>query len=182
MTSNAPNPTSRPSARTHSILALIGLLLLCYAVAALGAVSTAPSIPTWYAALAKPSFNPPNTLFAPVWTALYGLMAIAAWLVWRIPKDNPHTSYRQSGRQSGRRSGLALFAVQLLLNALWTPVFFHFHQLLPALVIIACLDIAILLTTLRFWKVDRVAALLMLPYLAWVSFATALNYQIYRLN
>ena len=169
------NPaSSRSGAPAHTILALIGLLLLCYAVAGLGAVSTAPAIPTWYAALTKPGFNPPNSIFAPVWTALYGLMAIAAWLVWRTSSTGPHAA--------ARLSGLVLFFVQLVLNALWTPVFFSLHRLLPALIVILCLWIAILLTTLRFWKVDRFAGLLMLPYLAWVAFAAALNYQIYRLN
>ena len=156
------------------IAALLGFLLVCYAVAAGGALSTAPAIPTWYAALAKPSFNPPNWIFAPVWTALYGLMAIAAWLVWRTPKTGLRATFRLSG--------LNLFSLQLLLNAVWTPIFFHYHQLLAALIVVLCLWVAILLTTVQFWKVDRFAAALLLPYLAWVGFATALNYQIYRLN
>jgi translocator protein len=156
------------------LAALLGFVLVCYAVAAVGALATVPAIPTWYAALAKPSFNPPNWIFAPVWTTLYGLMAIAAWLVWRTPKAGPHAA--------SRIAGLNLFSVQLLLNAVWTPIFFHYHQLLTALVVILCLVVAITLTTLRFWKVDRLAASLMIPYLAWVTFATALNYQIYRLN
>jgi translocator protein len=101
-------------------------------------------------------------------------MAIAAWLVWRTPKTGL--------RATSRLSGLNLFSIQLLLNAVWTPVFFHYHQLLAALIVILCLTVAILLTTARFWKVDRFAAALLLPYLAWVGFATALNYQIYRLN
>jgi len=168
-----------PSTRTEGvpgrpIAGLLGFLLVCYAIAALGALATVPAIPSWYAALAKPSFNPPNWVFAPVWTTLYGLMAIAAWLVWRTPKTGRQAKYRLSG--------LNLFSIQLLLNAVWTPVFFHFHRLLAALVVILCLLVAIFLTTHRFGKVDRFAAALMLPYLAWVAFATALNYQIYRLN
>ena len=162
--------SSRQSAPAHAILALIGFLLLCYAIAGLGAILAVPAIPTWYAALAKPAFHPPNGIFGPVWTALYGLMAIAAWLVWRTP------------RTAARAAGLVLFAVQLVLNALWTPAFFHFHLLLPALVLIVVLWVTILFTTLRFWVVDRFAAALMLPYLAWVAFAAALNYEIYRLN
>jgi len=108
-----------------------------------------------------------------VWTALYGLMAIAAWLVWRTPKTGLWAA--------SRLSGLNLFSIQLLLNAVWTPVFFHYHQLLAALVVILRLWVAILLTMVQFWKSDRFAAALLLPYLAWVGFAAALNYQIYRL-
>lgn len=170
MTSTPREPGSPPTSRPHAGAALLGALLFCYAVAALGAVFTAPSIPTWYAALAKPAFNPPNSLFAPVWTVLYGLMAVAAWLVWRTPPNKTRTA------------GLSLFALQLALNALWTPVFFHLHLLLSALVLIVLLWLAILLTTLAFTKVSRLAAALLLPYLAWVAFASALNYQIYRLN
>jgi tryptophan-rich sensory protein len=149
-------------------------LLACYGVAALGAFSMASSIPTWYAALAKPSFNPPNWIFAPVWTTLYGFMAIAAWLVWRTLDIGPETGFRQSG--------LVFFAVQLFLNAVWTPVFFYLHQILPALIVILCLWAAILVTTLRFWKAERFAAGLMIPYLLWITFAFALNFEIYRLN
>jgi benzodiazapine receptor len=165
-----PIAAPRNSSSRH-VLALVLFLLACYGVAAVGAFSTASSIPTWYAALTKPSFNPPNWIFAPVWTTLYGLMAIAAWLVWRT---TPPTR--------DRRSGLVFFTIQLLLNAFWTPVFFSLHQLLPALIVILCLWIAILLTALRFWKVDRFAGGLMIPYLLWVSFASVLNYEIFRLN
>ena len=173
MTTDHPDP-SRQDGRAHSLLALLGFFLLCYAVAGFGAVFTASSIPTWYAALAKPGFNPPNSLFAPVWTILYGLMAIAAWLVWRTPPA--------STRSHGRVSSLVLFGIQLFLNALWTPVFFRLHLLLPALIIIVGLWFFILFATLRFWTVNRIAAALMLPYLAWVGFASALNFEIYRLN
>ncbi|NYF91869.1 TspO/MBR family protein [Tunturiibacter empetritectus] len=166
--------TPRQTSRADSISVLLGLLFVCYAVAALGALVTAHEVPAWYATLSKPNFSPPNWIFAPVWTVLYGLMAVAAWLVWRTPTSGSNST--------SRRSGLILFALQLLLNFLWTPVFFRFHQLLPALVVILCLWGLILLTALRFWKVDRLAGGLMLPYLVWVTFATALNYEIYRLN
>lgn len=158
----------------RSRFALLSILVLCYAVAALGALSTAPSIPTWYANLNKPSFNPPNYLFAPVWTALYGLMAVAAWLVWRTPREGPTASRRLDG--------LMLFALQLILNALWTPIFFSLHKLLAALIVILFLWIAILLTTIRFWQLKPLAGALLLPYLAWVAFAAALNLSILRLN
>ncbi len=164
------SPTTQRNRHVHPILVLLGFFVLCYAVAIIGAFFTASSIPTWYAALNKPSFNPPNWIFAPVWTTLYGLMAIAAWLVWRTP------------RSQSRRSGLTFFAIQLILNALWTPVFFYLHRTLPALILILALWIVILLTARRFWKVDRFAAGLMIPYLLWIAFASALNYEIYRLN
>jgi benzodiazapine receptor len=158
----------------RSVVALLGFFLLCYGVAAFSAFFTASSIPVWYAALNKPSFNPPDWIFPPIWTMLYGLMAIAAWLVWRTPRTGPDAGFR--------RFGLAFFAVQLLLNALWPPVFFSFHQILPALAIILCLWVAILFTALHFWRVERFAAGLMIPYLLWITFATALNIGIYRLN
>jgi translocator protein len=158
----------------RSLVVLLGFFAACYGVAIIGALATTPSIPTWYAALNKPIFSPPNWVFAPVWTALYGMMALAGWLVWRTVRTGPDSRHRLVG--------LVLFGVQLLLNALWTPLFFHLHQVLPALILIVCLAVAILLTILRFWKIDRSAAILMIPYLLWVTFATALNLEIYRLN
>jgi benzodiazapine receptor len=154
--------------------ALIGFLILCCAVAAAGALITAPSIPTWYAALAKPAFNPPNWLFDPVWIILYTLMAIAAWRIWSLPKTGPVACYR--------RKALLLFGIQLTLNFLWAPAFFYAHQILIALIINVLLAIAILITTLRFWRIDRIAGALMLPYLAWVVFAATLNYALFHLN
>jgi benzodiazapine receptor len=170
MTSSNTSTTSAAA----SIGVFLSLVCVCYGVAGVGAFFTAPEIATWYAALAKPSFNPPNWIFAPVWTALYGFMAIAAWLVWRTPKLGVTAA--------SRRAGLILFVIQLCLNALWTPLFFRFHQLLAALIVIVFLWVAIVLATVRFWQVDRLAGVLMLFYLAWVSFATALNFEIYRLN
>ena len=168
-------PSSQPDSAQHrgisSAIGLAGFLLLCYAVAGVGALSTVPNIPTWYAALNKPSFNPPNWIFGPVWTLLYTLMAIAAWIVWR--KHSTSTT---------RLDALMVFGLQLTLNFLWTPIFFHFHQLLTAVVVIALLWLAILATILMFWRVSRLAATLLLPYLAWVSFAAALNVAILSLN
>jgi benzodiazapine receptor len=150
--------------------ALVGFLAASYAVSAIGTLSTIASIPTWYAALNKPSFNPPNWIFGPVWTILYTLMAIAAWLVWRTPN-------------SSRRTGaLWVYGVQLVLNFLWTPVFFRYHALGLALGIIVLLWLAILVTAIRFWPLRRAAGWMMVPYLAWVGFATALNLAILRLN
>lgn len=169
-----------PATRPRSWLVLIGLLLLCYAVAAIGAFSTASSIHTWYATLTKPAFNPPNWIFAPVWTALYTLMAVAAWLVWRSPADPYSATY--SATSSARNDALAAFYVQLTLNFLWTPIFFRYHHLLVAAIVILLLWLAIAVTIALFWRVRPSAGALLLPYIAWVSLATALNLAILRLN
>lgn len=137
-------------------------------LAALGGAAFPPD--QWFAALAKPSWQPPNYLFGPVWTALYLMMGIAAGLVWL------------RGPAAAVRAALIAFAVQLVLNALWTPVFFGAHALGIALVVIVVLWLAITLTIVLFWRVHRLAAALLLPYLAWVSFATALNAALWRLN
>ena len=171
-TSTLPPP--EPGRSIKPWQALAAFLLVCYAVAAVGTLSAVPAIPTWYAALHKPSFNPPNWIFPAVWTVLYGLMAFAAWLVWSTPRSNP--------RSNRRTDALMLFATQLVLNFLWTPAFFHFHAIRIALVIIILLWLAILLTAIRFWRLSHLAAWLMLLYLAWVTFATALNFEICRLN
>lgn len=150
--------------------ALVVILVSCFAAAGLGAVATTPNIPTWYAALAKPSWNPPNWLFGPVWTALYIGMAVAAWLVWR-----------QGGVRQARRP-LTLFAVQLALNAAWSWIFFGCHMPGAAFVEILALLVAIAATTIAFWTRSTAAGILMLPYLGWVAFASVLNFTIWRLN
>lgn len=170
MTISTQPTTPDPGRSTKYWLALAVFLILCYGVAAIGSLSTIPAIPTWYAALSKPSFNPPNWIFGPVWSILYGLMAIAGWLVWRTSSSNRRTD------------ALMLFGLQLVLNFLWTPVFFHFHAIRIALVIIMLLWLAILFTTVRFWRLSHLAAWLMVPYLVWVAFASALNFEICRLN
>jgi benzodiazapine receptor len=131
-------------------------------------VFTEPNIAGWYASLAKPSFNPPNWIFAPVWTALYVTMAFAAWRVWRVV-----------GVMS---VALMLYFLQLTLNFAWSLIFFAQHLIEIALLDIIALWIAILATMITFFRADRTAGLLMLPYLAWVSFASALNFEIWRLN
>lgn len=124
----------------------------------------------WYAALSKPAWNPPDAIFAPVWTLLYALMAVAAWIVWR-----------RAGF-SGAGLALGLFVVQLALNALWSYLFFGLHRIDLALLEILVLLLAILIVTLLFWRHDRRAGALLLPYLAWVGFAACLNLALWRLN
>jgi tryptophan-rich sensory protein len=149
---------------TQSGLGLAGWILVTF-LAPLGAIFAPPG--AWYLALNKPSWNPPPWLFAPVWTGLYLGMALAAWLVWK---------------QGDQPRALRRYFVQLALNALWTPVFFGAHQAGAALVVIMALWLAIVLTLRAFWAVDRLAGWLLLPYLMWVSFATFLNFTIWRLN
>lgn len=151
------------------ISALVSLAA-AFAVAALGGLATASSVDTWYATLQKPGFNPPNTVFAPVWTTLYALMAIAAWRVWRAASG------------ATRRRATALYAAQLALNLGWSLIFFGLRQPGLALVEIALLFAAVVLTGLTFWRIDRPAGLLFVPYAAWVAFAALLNFEIWRLN
>ncbi|MDR3527299.1 MAG: tryptophan-rich sensory protein [Rhizomicrobium sp.] len=153
---------------SESLLVLLGFLFFTLAIGFAGGRVTAPNIPTWYAFLAKPSFNPPNWLFMPAWTTLYVLMAVAAWLVWR---------------QTGWRSRpLALWLGQLALNCAWSFIFFGAHAPQAAFFELVVMWLAILATLITFWRVQRWAGILLLPYLAWVSFAGTLNFWIWQLN
>lgn len=124
----------------------------------------------WYEGLTKPTWNPPSSVFAPVWSTLYSLMGIAAWLVWRKVGF------------AGAPIAFRLFALQLVLNALWSYLFFGIHQPGIAFLDIVILWAAILATTIGFWRVSVPAGVLLLPYLGWVAFASALNLQLWRLN
>lgn len=154
--------------RAYTTLALF--IFLNAAISALGGWVTASSVGTWYLTLEKPSFNPPNWIFAPVWSALYLMIAIAGWRAWR--------------GSSGPRRQLALtaYAVQLALNLSWSFVFFGARLIGPALAVIAVLLVAIIANAFIFWRIDRAAGALLLPYAAWVSFATVLNAALWRLN
>lgn len=151
----------------HPWLALVGLLLVCFAVAGIGGLATAPNIPTWYTRLVKPAWTPPGWIFGPVWSFLYLSMAVAAWLVWR---------------RGNALVPLSLFAVQLVFNAAWSWLFFGLHSPGAAFVDVVLLWMAILATMLVFWFRSTIAGLLFVPYLAWVSFAAVLNFAIWRLN
>lgn len=152
------------------IARLVIWILVCQAVGLLGARWTAPEIPTWYRALLKPSFNPPNWIFGPVWTTLYLLMAVAAWQI------------TESAPSPQRTAALTLFAFQLALNFAWSWIFFSRHALRAGFAEIILMGIAIGLTTVVFSEIKPSAAWLMAPYLAWVTFATLLNGAIARLN
>lgn len=154
----------------RDILALVLLVGLCLGVGGLGGAVTAESVTTWYATLNKPSFNPPNWIFGPVWTALYILMGVAAWRVWR------------SAHRDTARGPLAVFALQLAVNLGWSVAFFGLRNPGLAVVVILALDLLVLATALMFRRIDRLAAWLLVPYLAWISFATVLNVTIWRIN
>lgn len=158
---------TKPSGPRFRLAALAGWLLLCFGAAGMGA-AFAPG--DWYAALNKPSWNPPGWLFGPVWTVLYAMMATAAWLVWK------------EGGWNKQREPLLLFLGQLALNALWSPLFFGLQNPAVAFVEIVFLWLAIVATMRFFLPVNRAATLLLAPYLAWVSFASFLNFTIWQLN
>ena len=153
-----------------SILGLVAAQALSLGAGLIGGLATASSVTTWYPALAKPAWTPPGWLFGPVWTLLYVMMGIAAWLVWHRAEE---------GRA---RCPLLLFVLQLLLNACWSFLFFGLRSPGLALVDIALLWFAIAATLWAFARVQGWAALLLAPYLAWVSFAAALNLAIWRMN
>jgi benzodiazapine receptor len=157
--------------KSRDIVKLVVSLVACQCAGAIGSIFTTPAIPTWYATLEKPSFNPPNWLFAPAWITLYLLMGVAAFLIWR-----------QGLSHKGVRAALIVFLVQLVLNALWSVVFFGLQSPLWGVVVILALWVAILLTILRFFRLSTAAGSLMLPYILWVSFAAVLNIALFVLN
>ena len=153
------------------IYKLIIAVLIPLAVGSLAGYFTASSVNGWYTTLVKPSFNPPNWLFAPVWTSLYIMMGIALFLVWN-----------RGAAEDVKRTAVTLFIVQLVLNFLWSFVFFYAQQPGWALVNIILMWIFIFLTILWFGKISSLSAWLLVPYICWVSFATVLNYAIWKLN
>lgn len=153
----------------HQIMALIVSLGVCFAAAGLGGLATSRSVTSWFQTLNRPSFQPPDWLFGPVWSVLYTLMGVSAWLV-----------YRRTG--TVRSTAMAIFAVQLALNTLWSVLFFGLRMPGLAAIEIVALLLAIVATIAAFARVSRPAAALLLPYVAWVAFATALNVAIWRLN
>lgn len=152
--------TGTPGGR--QLLALAGFIGLGLLAGAVGGSITAANIPGWYAGLSPPPGTPPNAIFAPVWTTLYVLMGIAAWLVWRSPA-------------LGQRAALRLWGWQLLLNAAWTPAFFGLHSPRVGLAVLAVLLVLLGLTIRAFHRLRPLAAWLMLPYLLWTCYATYLN-------
>ena len=159
-----------PFSSRASLLGLIGFLVVCLGVSWIAAWATSTSVGSWYPTLTKPDFTPPDGAFAPVWLTLYVLMALAGWRVWR------------KAGFAGAAVALTLFGVQLALNLLCPVLSFGLQRIGWALVDIGLLWLAIVATILAFRRIDGFAAVLLLPYLAWVSFAAVLSYEIWRLN
>ena len=145
-------------------------IVICFSASAVGGLATGPQIQTWFATVTKPSWNPPNWVFGPVWTVLFLMMAISAWLVWK-----------KVGLRDGKVA-LIMFAVQLILNVGWSILFFGMQNIQGALIEIGALWLAIAATIFLFSRHSKAAAWLLVPYIAWVSFASFLNYTIWTLN
>jgi tryptophan-rich sensory protein len=153
--------------KTRQTISLVGWLAFCFEASATALII---STDEWYAGLHKPFWNPPSWLFGPVWTLLYVLMAVAAWMVWR------------EGGWKAQWRVLSVFILQWLLNTLWTPLFFGMHRDGLALIDILLLWLILAATMTLFWRVKVTAGWLLLPYLMWVTFAAFLNYSIWRMN
>lgn len=156
----------------NKITKILIVVVTCLAIGYFSGIVTRSSIETWYPTLIKPSFNPPNWVFAPVWSMLYIMMGIAAALVW---------DRMESDKEAVKRA-LLIFAIQLALNALWSYLFFGLHNPMLAGIEIVLLWLLIYETYIHFSKINKIAGYLILPYLAWVSFATVLNASIWWLN
>jgi benzodiazapine receptor len=154
----------------NALWMLVLFIAVCFVVAGIGAIATSSSVSDWYPTLRKPSWNPPPWIFGPVWTTLYLMMAAAAWLIWR-----------RLGFAGGAVP-LGLFALQLALNGLWSPLFFGLRSPWAGLVGIVPLWAAIGATLVSFWRISPPAGALLVPYWLWVSFAAFLNFTIWKLN
>lgn len=152
------------------LIKLFSSIAVSLAAGGIGSLATIPNIPSWYAALDKPWFNPPNWIFGPVWTTLYILMGVSLYLVWVTPSKRR------------KQAAYILFGAQLFLNTLWSIVFFGLHAPFVAIGIILMLLISLIVTMRLFWDLSKLAALLLVPYVAWVSFASCLNIAIAVLN
>ena len=155
----------------NKFVKLIISIVICQLAGIIGSIFTMGSVETWYVTIAKPAFNPPNWIFGPVWVTLYTLMGIAAFLIWKEDIKNKAV-----------KNALTIFALQLIVNILWSIVFFGAHSIMGGLIIIIILFILIIVTIKSFYKVSKTAGNLLIPYLLWVGFATALNFAIWQLN
>ena len=154
-----------------NITKLIISIVICQLAGVIGSFFTMDAIPVWYDTLAKPSFNPPSSVFGPVWIFLYLLMGISLFLVWKEDLKNKHV-----------KTAFMIFMIQLVFNSAWSIVFFGMRSTAGGLVVIIILWILILITTLKFMKISKTAGMLLVPYLLWVTFAAILNYSIFTLN
>jgi benzodiazapine receptor len=157
--------------RLREVPMLIGSILIPLVIGYIGAIVTLPQISTWYSSLSKPWWSPPNWLFGPIWTTLYLLMGIALFLVWR-----------EGLHRRDVRFAILIFSVQLVINLLWSVVFFSFHALFGSFILVMLLWLAILANIIAFLIISKWAGLLLVPYIVWVSIASYLNYSVYLLN
>jgi tryptophan-rich sensory protein len=163
-------PTEDRPKESRNLVSLFAFIIICLIISGIGGAITASSVETWYQALEKPIFNPPDWVFAPVWTLLYIIMGIAAWRVWRL------RSFEATGK------ALGVFALQLGFNLAWSFLFFGLQRIDLALVEIVILLVAIIVNAIMFWRIDRLAGLMLMPYIAWVTYATILNASLWLLN
>ncbi len=157
--------------KTNIFSILLASIIICQMAGIIGSVFTTPAIPTWYASINKPSFNPPNWIFAPVWTTLFLLMGIALFLVWR-----------KGFKRKDIKIAFSVFIFQLVLNVLWSFLFFGLQSPFAAFIEIIFLLLAILITIILFFRIYWVAGVMLIPYILWVSFASVLNFAIWKLN
>lgn len=148
---------------------LILSILICLSAGIIGSLFTTSNIDTWYASLQKPFFSPPNWIFAPVWTMLYVLMGVSVYFIYE-------------NKSKLKLDALKIFGIQLFLNAIWSIIFFGLHKLFFAFTDILLIDIFVVLTMVKFYKIDKKAAYLLIPYLIWILFATVLNFYVWILS
>ncbi|MDJ0513420.1 MAG: TspO/MBR family protein [Methyloceanibacter sp.] len=161
---------AEPITSKRSLIGLGVALLICFAASFLGSAFTTPNL-GWYATLERPGFAPPNSVFPVVWTILFAMMAVAAWMIWRTPAD-----------ADNKKTALTWFGIQLTLNVAWSFAFFQMQSPIAGLAVILWLLVAIVMTMVFFDRVNRLAALLLAPYLLWVGFAAGLNFAFWALN
>lgn len=159
------------SVQKFQFIPFIICLIIPLSIGALGGFFTMEAVKTWYTTLNKPSFNPPNYLFGPVWSTLYAIMGIASYLIWK--RRNVAKNYTLAA---------SVYFIQLVLNLMWSFIFFYQQQIGLALIEIIILLVAIIANSIVFYRINKVAGLLYIPYIMWVSFATVLTYSIYMLN
>jgi len=157
--------------KTNNILIFIASIVICQLAGIIGSIFTTPAIPTWYANINKPTFRPPNWVFAPVWTTLFLLMGIALFLIWKKGLDKKEN-----------RIAFSIFIFQLILNTLWSVLFFGMKSPFAAFMEIIFLWVAILTSIILFFRISRLAGALLIPYILWVSFASILNFSIWKIN
>lgn len=170
---------------SNKIIKLAACIIVCEFAGILGSVFTSPSIGKWYTTLQKPFFNPPNWIFAPVWTLIFLMMGIAFYIVWEKGwqvKNKILVYPKFLSNFSGKKKTISIFFIQLFLNVFWSFLFFGWHNIGFAFIELLILWVAILLTIVSFYRISKKAAYLLYPYLAWVTFAGVLNFSLWVIN